>query len=245
MSKLFIDRGNTALKWQVFEGGVLRDTGVANKNLSLEEALDQLSCLNYSAVFVSSVGEDDFCINLSKWAADQGHTSPVFFKSAAQAGGVTNAYAEPSQLGVDRWLAMIAAHNKYSGMLCVVDSGTALTMDFISNEGLHLGGFIVPGAELMKSSLLDNTQKITLQVTQPAGQLGKNTTAAVSLGIQQMLRAFVLQQLAEMEINHQQKIALIMTGGHAEELAKDLSVTALIENDLVFQGMRILSEQSA
>jgi type III pantothenate kinase len=245
VSKLFIDRGNTALKWQVFEDGVLRDTGVANKNLPLGEALGQLSGLNYSTIFVSSVGEDDFCTNLRRWAADQGHASLVFFKSVAQACGVTNAYTEPSQLGVDRWLAMIAAHNKYPGMLCVVDSGTALTMDFISNEGLHLGGFIVPGAELMKSSLLHNTQKITLQVTQPSGQLGKNTTAAVSLGIQQMLKAFVLQQLAEMEIKHQQKITLIMTGGHAEELAKDLSIAGWIENDLVFQGMRILTEHSA
>ncbi|MEH6503024.1 MAG: type III pantothenate kinase [Cycloclasticus sp.] len=245
MSELFIDRGNTALKWQVLEGGALRVAGAANNNIPLGEALGQLSGSNYSAVFVSSVGEDDFCKNLSKWAADQGHASPVFFKSSPQACGVANAYDEPSQLGVDRWLAMIAAHNKYSGMLCVVDSGTALTMDFINNEGLHLGGFIVPGAELMKSSLLDNTQKITLQVTHPAGQLGKNTTAAVSLGIQQMLRAFVLQQLAEMEIKHQQKITLIITGGHAKELTENLSVTGHIESDLVFQGMRLLSEQSA
>lgn len=245
MSQLFLDRGNTALKWQVFEGGTLRDAGAANKNTPLGEALGQLSGSNYSAVFVSSVGEDDFCKSLNKWAADQGHESPVFFKSAAQACGVTNAYDEPSQLGVDRWLAMIAAHNKYSGMLCVVDSGTALTMDFISNEGLHLGGFIVPGAELMKRSLLANTQKITLQVTQPTGQLGKNTTAAVSLGIQQMLRAFVLQQLGEMEIKHQQKITLIITGGHAKELAESLSVTGHIESDLVFQGMRILGGQPA
>ena len=244
MAHLYIDRGNTAIKWQLVDGEILLNHGVANKAESVSSALDKAKNSSISKIVVS-VGSDDFELSLNKWSEDNGYCQPIFVESSKEACGVINAYTQPNKLGVDRWLAMIAAHNTVAGMLCVVDSGTALTMDFLDKTGQHLGGFIVPGAALMKASLLSNTDKIDVQEINETGQLGSNTTESVSFGIAQMLQAFVLQKLNEIEIQHQQKITLIVTGGHAAELTKDLPFPFQIETNLVFQGLKLWSDSEA
>jgi type III pantothenate kinase len=245
MAQLYIDRGNTALKWQLLDDEILVNHGVANKAEPVSSALDKVKNSSISKIIVSSVSSDDFEFSLNKWSEDNGYCQPVFVESSKESCGVINAYAEPNKLGVDRLLAMIAAHNTVAGMLCVVDSGTALTMDFLDKGGQHLGGFIVPGAALMETSLLSNADKIDVQEISETGQLGSNTTESVSFGITQMLQAFVLQKVSEMEVRHQQKITLIVTGGHATELTKEFPIPFQIETNLVFQGLKLWSDSEA
>ena len=84
------------------------------------------------------------------------HSSP----RAREAAGVRNAYPEPRLLGVDRWLAAIAAYRLARGACCVADIGTAATLDGVAGDGQHLGGFIVPGPELMMRSLWRGTSDL-------------------------------------------------------------------------------------
>ena len=242
MLQLYIDRGNTALKWQLLSNSTLVDEGVFSNGVPLHEGLSGLAKEPLSNIYVSSVAADVFCQQLTVWAKAQAQPAPVFVESTREACGVINAYKEAGQLGVDRWLAMIAARSAYSGMLCVVDSGTALTMDFMLEDGEHLGGFIVPGAALMQRSLLNNTQKIHLVDKLNGKGLGTNTSEAVILGIEQMLHVFVREKLVEIEGKHNKKATLILTGGHAKDLAKGLTNEFYLEKDLVLQGLRILSK---
>ena len=244
MLQLFIDKGNTALKWQLVEKTSLVGEGVVSNERLLEDEWNTLATQRLSGIYVSSVGSDNFCRDLTVWAKKYSQPLPVFIESTREICGVVNAYKEPERLGVDRWLAMIAAHNKYPGMLCVVDSGTALTMDFLLGNGEHLGGFIVPGAALMTKSLLDNTQKIQLDDTAKQGQLGKNTKEAVSFGIEQMLQAFVQGKVVEIESKYQQKVTVVLTGGHANDLLDGLVVSVELEEDLVLQGLKLIVKQS-
>ena len=242
MLKLFIDRGNTALKWQLCQQAKVLAEGVAANDVGLDDALEEVADRQLLGVYVASVASDDFETALKAWANRNSQPEPVFIKSQLSACGVTNAYEKPAQLGVDRWLAMIAAHQQYSGLLCVVDSGTALTMDFLTGSGQHLGGFIVPGADLMKRSLLQNTQQIQLAADAQIKLLGKNTTEAVLLGIEQMLQALVCQKVAEVELEYKQELTLVLTGGHAHSLRKGLQRPCHEELDLVFLGLRLIVE---
>ena len=245
MMMLIIDRGNTALKWQVLKSGVVHEQGQALNKMPLTEVLHPLIEVRFTSIYVSNVGPIDFCKQLSEWAGKHNQPPPVFVESVRTAHGVTNAYDRPEQLGVDRWLAMIAANKTYPGPLCVVDIGTALTMDFLDGDGLHLGGFIVPGVELMKSSLLGRTEKIALQERAANNQLGKNTSEAVFLGIEQMLQAFIEQKMAQMQVEYQQAISLILTGGYANTLAVGLSIPHQVHNELVLDGLKMLGDQTS
>ncbi|MEO1889740.1 MAG: type III pantothenate kinase [Cycloclasticus sp.] len=244
MRQLFIDRGNTALKWQVVDSGDLLKQGRALNHIGLDVVFAALEGHSFSTIHVSSVGADDFNVQLTTWAEKNKRPCPTFIASSNEACGVTNGYKESSQLGVDRWLALIAAHHKYSGMLCIVDSGTALTMDVVTENGRHLGGYIVPGSELMKTSLLANTQKVNVQDSAPRGLFGTNTTQAVLFGINQMLQAFVSKKVLDIEAEYQLKVSTILTGGHAQALADSLSMPVYVEEDLVIQGLRLLAEQA-
>jgi len=242
MLQLYIDRGNTALKWQVLSNSALMDEGVFSNDVPVAEGLSSLAKQPLSNIYVSSVASADFCQQLTVWAKAQAQPNPVFVESTREACGVVNAYEEAGQLGVDRWLAMIAARSIYPGVLCVVDSGTALTMDFLLENGEHIGGFIVPGAALMQRSLLNNTQKIHLADTLSGKGLGTNTSEAVTFGIEQILQIFVREKLSDIEKMHNKKATLVLTGGHAKDLAKGLVNEFYLEKDLVLQGLRILSK---
>ena len=244
MLQLFIDKGNTALKWQLVAQASLVQAGVVSNERLLEDEWKTLATQRLSGIYVSSVGSDEFRAELIKWAEKNAQPLPVFIESTDEICGVLNAYKQPERLGIDRWLAMIAAHNKYSGTVCIVDSGTALTMDFVLASGEHLGGFIVPGAALMKRSLLDNTQKIQLDDKAKQGQLGKSTSEAVNFGIEQMLQAFVQGKVLEVESKYQQKVTVVLTGGHASDLMDRLCVSVELEKDLVLQGLKLVVKQS-
>ncbi len=97
--------------------------------------------------------------------------------------GVTIRYSDPSRLGVDRWLAMLAAHAASTKACLVVDCGTALTIDKLTASGEHCGGYIIPGLALMRRSLEENT-RIRLNKEFEAGgvALGHSTDEAVYHG---------------------------------------------------------------
>src|SRR4051794_2677000 len=112
-------------------------------------------------IIVSSVAGDEVNRALTDAAARAGAPTPEFVASERTAAGITTDYIDPWRLGVDRFVAAIGAHHLSSGQpVCVVNIGTAMTVDLIDGSGRHRGGAIVPGPALMVSSLLDQTNGI-------------------------------------------------------------------------------------
>ena len=243
MNMLLIDGGNTRLKWQYWLAGKLHNVGTVDKHDIVSSSFSQWNAVPFEVIYISSVGQPATDQAIVQWAEENNQPAPVFVASSQCAFGVVNAYSEPSKLGVDRWLAMIAAHQQYTGMLCVIDSGTALTMDFLMPNGEHLGGLIVPGAELMKDSLLVGTDKIIMESEYQPDVLAKDTTSAVELGIKQMMQSFIVRKVAELESTYHQSITLVMTGGHAEELLQDLGRAAELHKTLVFDGLKLFAQE--
>ncbi len=245
MGVLFFDVGNTQIKWQYQEG---QEQLVRGAVPSVEIAGNWLACLKRDvpepeAIAVSCVKSAEYQARLVMLLRATFDVDPFVAVVTRQACGVTCSYQEPARLGIDRWLAMIAVRSQVSGAFCVVDCGSAVTIDWVNDQGIHLGGFIVAGLRLSITALLSGTDQVVVDDDrlQHAGvDPGKNTTDAVYNGavsgvVSQVESAYqkLLQFSAAEPI-------LILTGGDAELLSGKLNVPHNLVNDLVFDGLKML-----
>ena len=149
---LLLDVGNTTIKWRLTNADCLLTPGgeVTDADALLRVVEEQ----PWSVVGLSSVAGEP-AHNAVVKALSCRQAAPVRVAvSESSSMGVRNSYAVPEDMGVDRWLAMLAAHNLCEGPICVIDAGTAITLDLLAADGKHLGGYIFPGAELMCRALI-------------------------------------------------------------------------------------------
>ncbi|MEQ8952723.1 MAG: type III pantothenate kinase, partial [Gammaproteobacteria bacterium] len=159
-------------------------------------------------------------------------------------GPVRNQYADVSRLGVDRWLAMVAAYQRSGSACMIVDAGTALTVDVLNDDGLHLGGYILPGLELMRSSLEQHTA-IRLGDLQQGLSLapGNSTNEAVGNGVNAAVVGAIRQALARLS-GENDTVKLYVSGGDAPVLRPLLAAVPGLHveevQDLVFEGLALI-----
>lgn len=240
--KLFVDVGNSFLKWRV-DSGELKQEAYRD---GLERALERikLSVPELDSVFVSSVKSQKFNDELSSAIINLWSLQPCLAKSQRQQAGVTCVYKDPTRLGVDRWLAMIAAFQRNKSAVCVIDCGTATTVDVIGPQGSHVGGFIIPGANLMERGLLADTDKIIFTEEERQSRSldwGENTAEAVINGIYFSQIAIIEKCIARCKQQFAM-IQTILTGGYGAQICNDLTDEVIYVPDLVLDGLRIYSE---
>jgi type III pantothenate kinase len=159
-------------------------------------------------------------------------------------GGVSNHYSDTGKLGIDRWLAMLAARQRSSEPCVVVDSGTAITIDVLDAQGSHGGGFILPGLRLMRESLEAGTGiRLTTGYSLLSLQPGHSTDAAVYNGTLSCLVA-IIESVADsvLQASASQTVAprLFFTGGDAELLAESTSLPGIeVVAGLVLDGLAV------
>ena len=157
--RILVDIGNSRCKAAVEdENGMRVLETFAWKDIFLHEVLDEkwlrpLGNNLPNSVVVCNVAGDRLLPNLAAWCVARLGVEPVAMASTPEFNGLRNAYEDPTTLGVDRWAAMIGARADYDGALCVIDSGTATTVDLIAANGQHVGGAILPGIYTMRRSL--------------------------------------------------------------------------------------------
>jgi type III pantothenate kinase len=229
---LLLDVGNSAIKWRLASAsGLFSEGGRADDVATLSAMLEGR---DWYRVAIASVAADSRDTTLAE-VASAGRPVEVHYATAdAELLGLRNRYPAPQSLGVDRWLAMLAAWHHLGGPLCVVDAGTAITLDLIARDGMHQGGFILPGAELMHRSLGMSTGKIRVNsLTAPAVAPGEDTAACVSGGIW-----LAVKGLLGAAVDAYPEHRFVLTGGGAAGL---LTLTSGIEHqpDLVMEGLRL------
>ena len=229
---LLMDVGNTAIKWRLTHADCLLMPGgtVTDTDALLRVVEDQ----PWSAVGISSVAGEP---------AHQALVEALGFRQAAplriavaesSSMGVRNSYAVPGEMGVDRWLAMLAAHCLHEGPVCVIDAGTAITLDLLTADGEHLGGYILPGADLMSRALTNATGRISVAFPHPPTLApGNSTVQCVSAGSWRAALGAVQSVLADFP-DHRP----LLTGGGASALF-ELGLAAETCPDLVFEGLRL------
>ena len=227
---ILIDIGNTEIKWQLRGSERVTDTGRGDVS-QLLVWLESLGNLPSQRVAVSCVRDDEFAGELRDALVQLGCYSVDFAESSATHAGVSNAYANPSSLGVDRWLAVLALKSRGYESGIVVDVGTACTIDVLKNNR-HVGGFILPGPKLACEALVANTDKIRYSTEPPAAlEPGSDTGACVVSGAWLTIVGAV-KEIA-MRYPH---CPLFLAGGGAPTLI-DLGVEGELVTDLVFDGL--------
>lgn len=242
---LYLDVGNTALKWRLRGAAALQQGGGAHSRdwrglaLSLKSALEGMP----RRIEIASVVGREADRELAGELQDVFGLQPAFHYSAAAQLGVTNAYAEPTRLGVDRWLAVVEAWH-LSGASIVIDCGSALTLDAVDASGRHLGGYIVPGMRMLEASLLAGTPNVRIdRQVLPTLAPGRDTAACVHNGILRMSVAFITDAMVALQQGVQDTCSIFLTGGDALLLQPYLTESARVMPDLVLDGIeRIVTE---
>ena len=244
---LDIDAGNTRLKYRVIEGSG-NIIGSETKELiypaSMTELLESLSGevpkSELTRVRIASVRDTAFNNTFFDIVQSQWQIAPEFAEVEKNSCGVTNAYSDIQTMGVDRWLAMIAAFNHVRSVCCVLDFGSAITFDWIDSHGFHQGGYIVPGISLMQESLARKTSAldITLEQWEQVGP-GKSTAETISHGILAMVTGFVgfCREQAEKSGS---ECHWFLAGGDAELVSHQLDWKHEIRKDLVLEGLDLI-----
>jgi type III pantothenate kinase len=238
---LLIDAGNTRVKWALIESQLNNDINVFYGSLDdLAEALRNIDATS-TKVLLSAVNQTDDLILLLK---GKPFSEIIAVKSMSAQAGVTNSYQQPERLGVDRWLAMIASYKILSTLLdvkgvVVIDAGTALTIDVVNRDGMHQGGYIVPGMAMAQAALFTNAEQVKRydevvsfnSDDSRLNKLGNNTLQCVEYGV-------INQQVALIEkVTHQYpEYEIIITGGDCELLA-GFFTTAKVDKNLVLKGL--------
>jgi type III pantothenate kinase len=236
---LLVDAGNTRIKWGLHDGTrfVARGAVATNDAGALPQAWGPLP--KPARTVASNVAGPAVRTAIEQACARLG-TAITFIVSQAGQLGVKNAYAQPAQLGPDRWAALLAAHRAAPGNKLVVNAGTALTIDALTANGDFLGGLIVPGPALMRRSLDRGTAG--LRLTEGAFQdFPRATPDAITSGAIQAAAGAVERMAAAMQRQGHAEVAALVSGGAAEEIAPRLSMAAAIHENLVLDGLALIA----
>jgi type III pantothenate kinase len=155
--------------------------------------------------------------------------------SEAGVGGLALAYAEPATLGVDRFLALLAAHRRGPGPWLVASVGTALTCDLL-HAGRHLGGWIAPSPTLMREALVARVPALDV----PGGEavaFAADTAGALASGARAAACGALEHAAAEAADALGAAPTLLLAGGGAEALQAGLRLPARLAPSLVLEGL--------
>ncbi len=256
---LLLDVGNSFIKWVWLEPAWLK-----RKQRSLPALSDANECLHAGEemqavldeawleypkpqyVWCSNVAGESMQLSLQAWIKQHWNCPVSFASTESHSGQVINAYVEPSQMGVDRWLGLLAANASGKGAKAVIDCGTAVTVDALSASGQHLGGLILPGLKMMRDSLFSEAQGIaeTEQGDPVPGMLfANNTSTAVEVGCHYSIIAFIERVIADMKKEMGEDLNCILTGGDAEEVLPLLSVKVDHQALLILQGLAVYANR--
>jgi type III pantothenate kinase len=243
---LLIDIGNTRIKWARLEHGRLGEqSALPHADLDPEQLRSAFARIGRPArVLMSNVAGAGAaqavvaCV-MALWGL---HVEAVH--ASAAAGGVRNGYRDPARLGVDRWLAVIGAYALERRDAVVVSVGTAMTIDAVDAAGLHRGGVIVPGPDLMASSLFRNTSDIAHRAHGGASShalFADNTLGAVEQGAVHALAALIERSAAAFGQERGLAPALVLTGGASARITPALRLEWKVVPDLVLRGLAVLA----
>lgn len=241
---LTIDIGNTHIKWAVWDNElIIRSGSFAYSKRQAQQAFVNWNGLRPERrVMVACVGGEAVEQALTAWMRKNWSVTPEFLRSTAKLAGVSNAYPEPSQYGVDRWAALLGARALTHLPVCIIDAGTAITFDLVDAEGQHQGGLILPGLQMMRDALLQGTDGID-QTSGSITAFANNTADAVSSGTLHMMRAAINEICTSATRLLGSSMKIIITGGMSGLI---LSLPGMPhmrhEPELVLQGLRVAAQ---
>jgi type III pantothenate kinase len=241
---LLIDMGNSRIKWALWDGAQLFEqmacpyqdelVGVCLGKLLRHRAIDD--------IHISSVAKKDIEQDLLRRLQDVYKCDVSFAHSRRQMLGLINGYTNPLSLGVDRWLTMLAAYQQGHVSSCVVDCGSAMTIDLVREDGRHLGGMIMPGLTMQLDSMQRSLARLgNTSQTENKMAWGRDTASGMMAGGMLSLVGAIeyAMDYAQRELGAYPR--LILTGGDAPRIYPYLSHDYEYHEYLVLEGLALVA----
>jgi len=245
---LLIDIGNSNLKWALYQGEELSATqSHPHRNISAQSLAQQCwgGIVPPVSVYIASVAEAELSRQLGEWIKARWGCAPERVQSQASALGVVNGYDDPAQLGVDRWLTLLAVRSISQQAACIVDCGTALTIDLLDETGQHHGGVILPGLHLMREALLARTHIPRVESVPATTLFARDTATAVASAAINAAAGLIERSLREAAGVCGEPPRLILTGSDAGVIAAALDRPCEIDEGLVMKGLAAIARSGA
>lgn len=241
---LLVDVGHARVKWASLAGDTFQFGGSSGlAGLGFEDLAQSLwsDLPSPERVVISNVAGAERGAALRQWCAATWGIQPEVVVPQSHALGVRNAYAEPRQLGADRWAALVAARSKAEGAACIVDCGTAMTIDALSPSGEHLGGLIVPGLNMMHRALVDDVRGIQealgIKVQSRPALLARDTGGGIAAGTMYAAVALIDRVAEDLAAEIETEPTCFITGGDAGRVLPLLAGPWVHEAHLVLDGL--------
>ncbi len=186
--------------------------------------------------------------NLEVLASKYFHVEPLIAGQGRAEWPITLDVDEPHNVGADRALDAIAAHEKYAGDLIVIDFGTATTFDVVDSSGAYKGGIIAPGINLSLDALVSAAAKLTriaIDVPQDDSVIGRTTESQMLAGIYWGYVAMMEGLVARLKSEIGRPVTVVATGGLATLFDQKTELFDAVEPDLTIQGLALLHEKIA
>ena len=151
----------------------------------------------------------------------------------------------PAEVGADRLLNSLAAHQAYRGPLIIIDFGTATTFDLIDADGAYMGGVIAPGINLSIEALHKAAARLPrIGIGRPQAVIGRATVPAMQSGIYWGYVGLIEGLVARIRAEWDEPLQVVATGGLAPLLAEGTTVIGVIDPDLTLDGLRLLADRN-
>lgn len=246
--KLLLDVGNSYIK-----SACLATDGLSRIQAKAYTKADVALCLKpllaelprVDEIIVASVAGSEADRQIKSWTEENFAMAPRFLVTDGQWHELHNHYRQADQLGIDRWLAMIAAWQEHKKPCIVLGAGTAITFDMINQQGEHLGGLILPGLDLMYQSLLAGTDLQGLEKGQNFHEslvFADNTAAGVQWGTFLAVCSLAQRIVTQMAKQCDTRPRGIITGGNGATILAGLGESWVYDPTLVFKGMALKVE---
>ncbi|WP_455221705.1 type III pantothenate kinase [Kaarinaea lacus] len=255
---LLLDVGNSRMKWNLWQYGAAQFSRETQFVDYKSQDLDRVLAHEWGnlqgtihAIYVANVAGQTVAQQISNWTTGHWGIDPRFVATSASFQSVKNGYRNYQELGVDRWLAVIAAHQLWPDQQAIViDCGTATTLDALSSNGQHHAGPIMPGRQMMQQSLTANTAdlKISDDTNVSTSVFAENTQNAIVSGVNFAASCplnTIVSQLRQKLVDEtgNEEVKVIVTGGAAAQLMPLTQINEFnVVSDLVLIGLRRLAE---
>jgi len=241
---LAADIGNTSVSFGIFSGkSLLKKWKMRTDSLNylgdLQKKLRRRSRRNIDGIIVSSVTPKAL-LKLDKALCGMFSLKPIVVGKGVTA-PIKNLYKRPEKVGQDRLVNAVAAWHIYKKGAVIVDFGTAVTFDLVTDRGEYAGGIIVPGMEISLDNLSRRAALLPkISLRPPEQLLGRDTITSMRSGIFYGYGALCDGVVGKLKSKYGKNLNVIATGGHAKMISRFAESIDIVDEDLTLKGLEII-----